>query len=299
MLRAVRSFTPRDYLRVLSHIGAPDHDIDTALQAESVEHKEASFEFEVHRNQKDGVSELAQIIQLLGSRDEVKKQRASITSTQQWYKAAVALCQYARQTTPPIIPMESVMAYMTYIDWFRQLMLNYKADQSKAVLLIFMRFDEAFRLSQARTTAPRDMLWDAKAYSQYADFKNKLDEFSSRKLSKLESELDSVKSLVKDLTTQLKKVNTRAPAGGSGNGNGSGKGSGKGGDGGQKLTVKERLLKLVSPGGSKAGADHLKKNGKMACINFSSKGGCSKANCTFSHHCPACGEPHSILEHDA
>eukprot|EP01047_Picozoa_sp_COSAG01_P088575 COSAG01_NODE_20904_length_928_cov_4.299156_1_plen_230_part_00 len=33
MLRAVRSFTPRDYLRVLSHIGAPDHDIDTALQA--------------------------------------------------------------------------------------------------------------------------------------------------------------------------------------------------------------------------------------------------------------------------
>jgi hypothetical protein len=56
---------------------------------------------------------------------------------------------------------------------------------------------------------------------------------------------------------------------------------------------------LVSPNGVKAKMEHYSKNGQACCLVFNSTAGCSDKNCSFSHHCAACGDTkHGIMGHD-
>jgi hypothetical protein len=229
------------------------------------------------------------LVRLISDKSSLQKQLATIKSANMWYTGAVALGNYASRTTPPIIPQVALLAYMEYADFFKRLMAIYGADNDEKTMKVFLRFDEDYRLSLARTCAPQDMLWDVRSYSKFTDLQIRLVEIGNRKLHAMSTQLNQMKAELTSMKTQIAELKKKQPN----------KKTGGGGGGEDGLSLTDRLKKLVSPGGAKAKQDHIFKDGKKACMRFNSKGGCSAKNCQFSHHCVACEDTaHGIAGHE-
>eukprot|EP01047_Picozoa_sp_COSAG01_P060997 COSAG01_NODE_7553_length_3153_cov_9.276686_1_plen_203_part_00 len=137
-------------------------------------HHEAAFQYEVVKRPDDTTSQFASLVRLISDKSALQKQLATIKTANSWYTGAVALGNYASRTTPPIIPQVALLAYMEYADFFKRLMTIYGADNDEKTMKVFLRFDEDFRLSLARTCAPQDMLWDVRSYSKFTDLQIRL-----------------------------------------------------------------------------------------------------------------------------
>jgi hypothetical protein len=113
-------------------------------------------------------------------------------------------------------------------------------------------------------------------------------EAADRKIKKLESKVNSLESKLNNIQSAIKALQNSKKGGGGGDS--------KDKKGGAR---KEKFKVLVSPNGVKAKMEHYSTNGKACCLFFNSTAGCSDKNCSFSHHCAACGDTkHGIMGHD-
>jgi hypothetical protein len=259
-------------------------------------HKQLSYNYDIMSTDAalapDGAAgQLASLLKTLGSNNDLKKNKGTINTVDQWYEGATLLGEYASETSPPVLPAVSIIRYNKYCTWFRRLLRTHHADSSKAVLTAGLRFDEQFRIHLARTFSPEDMDWDATAFGPYEDFKNQLEKLQYSVVKNLESMVTGLKTQMENFKKSGKQQQKQPGNGGNG---GKSKQSDK-----KSTSIKDKILKLCSPGGKKAQAKCLEKDGKEVCYKFNTAGGCQHKNCTFSHHCVATGRANkSILEAD-
>jgi hypothetical protein len=143
----------------------------------------------------------------------------------------------------------------------------------------------------SQATLPPPLDWDATAFGPYEDFKNQLEKLQYSVVKNLESMVTGLKTQMENFKKSGKQQQKQPGNGGNG---GKSKQSDK-----KSTSIKDKILKLCSPGGKKAQAKCLEKDGKEVCYKFNTAGGCQHKNCTFSHHCVATGRANkSILEAD-
>jgi hypothetical protein len=254
-------------------------------------HKEASYNFEVLKYKEDSAganTELASFLKALGTSSELNKYKTSVKTIEQWHEGSLALGAYAAETFPPIMPESTLNKYYSYSRWFVKFMRRHGANSDADIFRVCLRFDESFRSFQTRTCAPHEFTWDPDDYSEFSVFKEKIEEFQTRKIKKLESKVNSLESKLNNIQSAIKALQNSKKGGGGGDS--------KDKKGGAR---KEKFKVLVSPNGVKAKMEHYSTNGKACCLFFNSTAGCSDKNCSFSHHCAACGDTkHGIMGHD-
>jgi hypothetical protein len=262
-------------------------------KSQLVSHRLMSSNFDSITAKTDGTGVAAQLASMfkdIGSHSELKKHKGKITSVEVWYEATILLNDYATETTPSLLPATSINKHNKYCLWMKKFLLSHHADSSEQVLKAGVQFDENFRLHLARKYSPEEMDWDPTAFlPAYSDFKNDLEKKQYNvvknlkdKLANLTSKVDRMEKALANSKKSTPKKDTNAKA-----------------DNSKKLPIEERLLALKSPSGKKASKDYLKLDGKMACFQFNTPGGCPKQSCKYSHHCPATGVKGKSINSDS
>jgi hypothetical protein len=111
-----------------------------------------------------------------------------------------------------------------------------------------------FRIHLARTFSPEDMDWDATAFGPYEDFKNQLEKLQYSVVKNLESMVTGLKAQMENFKKSGKQQQKQPGNGGNG---GKSKQSDK-----KSTSIKDKILKLSLPGGKKAQAKCMEKDGK-------------------------------------
>jgi hypothetical protein len=94
--------------------------------------------------------------------DKIKKCRRRVTSIAVWLQAGRSLGMYATETVPPIMPSETLTAYIQYLDQLSALMIANGADEYPEVLDRFVKFDDQCRIFWGKNEPPEDMKWSLK-----------------------------------------------------------------------------------------------------------------------------------------
>ena len=216
--------------------------------------------------------------------DKIKKCRRRVTSIAVWIQAGRNLGMYATETVPPIMPSETLTAYIQYLDQLSALMIANGADEYPEVLDRFVKFDDQCRIFWGKQEPPEDMKWSLKD--------------APDKTNQLDVPLQAAMS--QRLATFSLSLQASTGAGlvkGSKQFQGLGGGSKPGLNANQvahsnlmsefPMVVMKHMVKNVA-GGS-----------KQICFSFArNANSCPKGDkCQYHHLCGVCGKDHATVDH--
>jgi len=216
--------------------------------------------------------------------DKIKKCRRRVTSIAVWMQAGRNLGMYATETVPPIMPAETLTAYIQYLDQLSALMVANGADEYPEVLDRFVKFDDQCRIFWGKHEPPEDMKWSLKD--------------APDKTNQLDVPLQAAMS--QRLATFSLSLQASTGAGlvkGSKQFQGLGGGSKPGLNANQvahsnlmsefPMVVMKHMVKNVA-GGS-----------KQICFTFARDASkCTKGDkCQYHHLCGICGQAHATVDH--
>ena len=216
--------------------------------------------------------------------DKIKKCRRRVTSVAVWMKAGRDLGMYATETVPPIMPAETLTAYIRYLDQLSALMIANGADDYPEVLDRFVKFDDQCRIFWGKNEPPEDMKW---SLQDAPDKTNQLDV----PLQAAMSQRLATFSLSLQAST------------GAGLVKGSKQFQGLGGDPKAGLSANQVAHSNLMSEFPMVVMKHMVKNvaggSKKICFSFArNASNCTKGDkCQFHHFCGVCGQAHATVDH--
>ena len=216
--------------------------------------------------------------------DKIKKCRRRVTSVAVWMQAGRDLGMYATETVPPIMPAETLTAYIRYLDQLSALMIANGADEYPEVLDRFVKFDDQCRIFWGKNEPPEDMKWSLK---DAPDKTNQLDV----PLQAAMSQRLATFSLSLQAST------------GAGLVKGSKQFQGLGGGPKAGLSAEQVAHSNLMSEFPMVVMKHMVKNvaggSKKICFNFArNASNCTKGDkCLFHHLCGVCGQAHATVDH--
>jgi hypothetical protein len=88
-------------------------------------HKQLSYNYDIMSTDAalapDGAAgQLASLLKTLGSNNDLKKNKGSINTVDQWYEGATLQGEYASETSPPVLLAVCIIKSNKYCTWFRR-----------------------------------------------------------------------------------------------------------------------------------------------------------------------------------
>ena len=216
--------------------------------------------------------------------DKIKKCRRRVTSVAVWMQAGRNLGMYATETVPPIMPAETLTAYIQYLDQLSALMIANGADEYPDVLDRFVKFDDQCRIFWGKHEPPEDMKWSLK---DAPDKTNQLDV----PLQAAMSQRLATFSLSLQASTGAGLVKGSKQFQGLGGGPKAGLSANQVAHSNlmsEFPMVKMQFMVMMSSGKS-----------KQICFNFARDSNmCQKGDkCPYHHKCGVCGQAHATVDH--
>ena len=228
-------------------------------------------------------------------KDAFKKARKkhAFKCTQDFRDATDKLEDYCSNTVPPLMPVmsEDLKDHRQYVRELVEEMKLAGANDDPKIMKIYLRYDEQVRFHKARATV--EVSWT----DNFVKLKHAYVETPERQLRRAQQvetqlELKRLREQVKakpDKARPTKKTRTHTAATDA-----------TGDTGGAGLSSSDKSIfrmHFANVDGAQEKHFFLGQDRKKGVCRAYSKGGCSRTDCKFSHHCMKCGEAgHSTTE---